>query len=541
MAARDGVHASISNVSSFSEGELGYNWLLFGRKWGGPLGTGVSLTYSFVTSADAISYGNQFVTKPAFNSAQKTAATMALNAWSSVADIKFTQVADSKAGAGDIRWLNSNSADHNPTAFAYFPYSGGAEEGDIWIGPNPVYKSPAAGNYAGQTYMHELGHALGLKHPHDGAYWGSKLHDQLKYSVMSYRDHAGDSAEDGVGSGFFPTTPMLDDIAAIQLMYGKNMSFNSGNTTYSWAKDVSIYQTIWDGGGVDTIDAGNQSGSVSINLNAGQFSSIGKTFWNEKAYVNDCLAIAYGCVIENARGSVFDDNLTGNSAANLLSGNAGNDLLVGNNGNDTLNGGVGSDSMNGGAGNDSYYVDSSSDMIIGETSVTGIDTVLSAISYTLGSSSNLENLTLLTGAISGIGNGLSNIITGNAGNNTLNGGAGNDVLIGGAGKDVLTGSAGADRFDFNALSEILSGSSRDVISDFKSVEGDKIDLSTLDANTATVVNEAFSFIGTNAFTHAGQIRFANGILYGNTDADSSAEFEIQLTGVGSLTSSSFLL
>lgn len=103
--------------------------------------------------------------------------------------------------------------------------------------------------------------------------------------------------------------------------------------------------------------------------------------------------------------------------------------------------------------------------------------------------------------------------------------------------------ARADRFDFNALSEMGLGSLRDVLGDFKTSEGDKIDLSTLDANTATVANDAFSFIGSAAFSGtnaAGQLRLANGVLYGSNDADSAAEFESSLLGVTTLSSVDFV-
>lgn len=157
---------------------------------------------------------------------------------------------------------------------------------------------------------------------------------------------------------------------------------------------------------------------------------------------------------------------------------------------------------------------------------------------------NIENLT---------GSNLSDILTGSAGNNILDGGlgadklaggAGNDTLIGGAGKDILTGGNGNDVFDFNALSEMgTTSASWDVISDF--IRGQhKIDLSTLDANTATTINDAFNgtlIAATAKFTAAGQLKLASGVLYGNTDADVDAEFAIQLTGITTLNAADFVL
>ena len=233
-------------------------------------------------------------------------------------------------------------------------------------------------------------------------------------------------------------------------------------------------------------------------------------------------------------------NGTGNSLANYLTGNSAANKLDGGSGNDTLDGGAGTDTMIGGAGNDTYYVNVSTDVIT-ETSTGGTDTLMSSIGYTLGN--YLENLTLTgTTSITGTGNALANQITGNSGANTLSGGSGNDTLTGGAGRDVLTGGAGSDIFDFNALSESgLTATTRDVISDF--VRGtDKIDLSGIDANSSASGDQAFTALigSSSSFTAAGQLKLVSGVLYGNTDADSTAEFSIALTGITSLTLSNFI-
>ena len=235
-------------------------------------------------------------------------------------------------------------------------------------------------------------------------------------------------------------------------------------------------------------------------------------------------------------------NGTGNALANTLTGNAGNNVL---------NGGAGADTMIGGLGNDTYYVDSANDKVIETSANGGIDTVIASVTRTLGDYQ--ENLTLSgTSAINGTGNALANTLTGNAANNVLIGGAGNDILIGGAGndrlvgglgKDTLTGGTGKDAFVFTSLNDMgLTRATWDVITDFKRGE-DKIDLGALDANTATAANEAFhTFIkGTAAFTTAGQLKFQDGVLYGNTDTDSAPEFAIQMVGITSLTASDFVL
>ncbi|SDB59613.1 type I secretion C-terminal target domain (VC_A0849 subclass), partial [Pseudomonas sp. NFACC13-1] len=177
------------------------------------------------------------------------------------------------------------------------------------------------------------------------------------------------------------------------------------------------------------------------------------------------------------------------------------------------------------------------------------DTVLSSVSWSLGA--NLENLTLTGNAqVNGGGNVLNNVISGNAGNNVLvggsgndriDGGAGNDTLAGGIGTDTLMGGAGVDRFVFGTLNELGKGSARDVILDFSGLQGDKIDLSKLDANLLTTFADTFSFIDSNDFTAAGQLRFVDQVLYGNVNGDLGADFEIQLTGVNTLNANDLIV
>jgi Ca2+-binding RTX toxin-like protein len=211
-----------------------------------------------------------------------------------------------------------------------------------------------------------------------------------------------------------------------------------------------------------------------------------------------------------------------------------------------------------GLSHDTYVVDGHNDRVL-ETTYGGRDQVNSLITYTL--AANVENL-LLQGnqGLAGTGNELANILTGNGGANTLTGlagqdtligGAGNDKLVGGADRDVLTGGSGSDIFDFNALSESgLTTAARDVITDFTH-GADRIDVSTLDARAATAGNEAFSFIGHASFgTNAsGQLRFDYNAtthvatLYASTDADSAAEFSLQVTlaNATALVASDFIL
>ncbi|WP_434595623.1 calcium-binding protein [Pseudomonas sp. R4-83] len=395
--------------------------LISGTYWVGanwtPTGP-TNLSYSFMapgTSYFVIDYSpdNEYNALYELTTGQKNAVTSALGAWSAVANINFTLTTDTISNVGDMRFGGYRLMDDKTAAWAYFP-SNTPVAGDVWIGPQTNDANPGKGSYDYLTFVHEIGHALGLKHPFDTSSTNNTLLDptldDVHFTVMSYNSNYS----------YQPTTPMVLDIIAIQSLYGANMAWQAGDTVYKWAANQSIFETIWDGGGNDTIDGSNQLAAVSINLNEGAYSQIGKAFvdYNNLTAINDGLAIAYGAKIENATGSAFNDILTGNAL------------------NNTLDGGAGADTMSGGDGVDTYYVDNVGDQVIEtDASLTALDRVFSSIDYTLGA--NVENLILTGNAnLNGTGNAVSNRMTGNDGDNTLDGGLGADTLIGGLGNDT---------------------------------------------------------------------------------------------------------
>jgi len=303
--------------------------------------------------------------------------------------------------------------------------------------------------------------------------------------------------------------------------------------------------------------------ALTLDMNAGTYTLQGP----QNTIVN----------VENVSGTQLGDSITGNGFANSFFGNGGNDSLFGDGGNDQLfggadndsliggqgvdrlDGGTGNDTMEGGLGNDRYIVDSVGDVIQGEIGFSlggGIDTVESFISYTL--TSNLEILRLQgTADINGTGGFAPEAIVGQAGNNVLDGGGGYDVitakdgddtLIGGLGADSLVGDGGADVFDFNNINESRPGqANRDFINGFVHGE-DLIDLSGIDANTLTGANDAFDFIGSNAFSGtAGELRsftFSGGnfnIVEADVDGDGIADMQIFVNLTNTMTSDDFIL
>ncbi|WP_028970345.1 calcium-binding protein [Sphingomonas sp. URHD0057] len=199
--------------------------------------------------------------------------------------------------------------------------------------------------------------------------------------------------------------------------------------------------------------------------------------------------------------------------------------------------------LEGGTGDDTYIVYAGTDQVI-EKLGEGTDLVRSSFSYTLGD--NVENLTLTgAAAINGTGNGLANVITGNSAANTLIGGGGGDTLIGGGGGDMLTGGVGADRFTLTNISD-SAPLTPDRITDFAGKkDGDKIDLSAIDADATAAGDQAFKLV--NKFSgQAGQLTTSWDKATDTTsisldvDGDRTADMVIQLSGHVSLTGGDFI-
>lgn len=366
--------ATVGSVGATGDDNI--DGLLSGWKWVG------TLTYSFPDSANDFEafYGSGEPDAAGFaqiSTAQQQAVHTAFTLIQSYTNLTITYAGTNDA---DIRIAQSSSA--NPTAYAYYP--GDYEGGDVWFGTSENYRSPKLGDYSNFTHLHELGHALGLKHTHEVEGPGNTAvtyaHDTLEYSVMSYRSYVG--ADQGYTNETYgyPTTFMRDDIRALQEMYGADFTAQSGDTVYAWSPTTGeffidgvgqgrpggpsagssanvVFMTVWDGGGNDTYDLSAYTSGVSINLNPGAGSTLAATQiasldWGVSAsasvynaYLFEGDARSY---IENAIGGSGSDTLVGNATANRLEGGAGSDTLTGGGGDDVFvfASGYGADTIN---------------------------------------------------------------------------------------------------------------------------------------------------------------------------------------------------
>ncbi|MFC4170477.1 M10 family metallopeptidase C-terminal domain-containing protein [Microvirga sp. GCM10011540] len=460
-----------------------------------------SFTYSFPTSGSY--YGTSYGTGEnisnfgGLNTAQQATVRSTLKTFASVANLSFAETAESSFRHADLRFAMS---DKPRTAWAYFP-STNAAGGDAWFNKSSgAYNSPAKGNYAYMTFMHEIGHALGLEHAHE-EFVMPQERDSMEYTVMSYRSYVGASTTSGyVNEGWgYAQSLMMYDIAALQHMYGANYSTNSGNTTYSWSPTTGemsvngtgqgapggnrIFQTVWDGGGTDTYDFSQYSGALKVDLQPGGWTTtsttqLAKLHYNGSkiAAGNIANALLYKgdgrSLIENAIGGSGNDTLIGNQAANVLKGAAGNDTLMGGGGDDALDGGIGSDTAVYSGMRAHYSVtllpdgslqvaDLRSGTPDGKDVVWNVEWFqftdkLYALSDLAASEQTTTTMTATSQDLVLTGTSDADTLNGGAGNDQLYGYAGNDTLYGRDGDDVLIGGAGGDYLDGGASIDTVS-------------------------------------------------------------------------------------
>lgn len=460
--------------------------------WGGS-----TITFSFPGSGATWSgyTADQEPSKTAYtvlNPDQQAIMRAELAVWDRLISPTIVETAD----PGQIRIAFTNVdaiTSQDSWGFAYPPPanggSGSSKSGDIWIDAGKAGSGFAPLTYDYMATLHEMGHALGLKHPFEEGQTLPGPYDNYRYSIMSYTPNSdyqlvtfstnGNTIQ-GSRVGVYPTTPMLFDVAAIQARYGADPSTAAGDTVYTFDPSKPIMQTIYDAGGNDTIDLSSHTRASIVDLTPGAFSSIAKftigeqaaffkaqiggagsyidSVFNSQSYTwTDNLAIAFNTTIENARGGIGNDRILGNFADNYLNGGAGDDYIRGADGNDLLFGATGFDDINGNKGADTVYGGEGNDWVVG-----GQDGDL-----LFGESGNdLVYGNLGNDTVNG-GPG-DDWVRGGQGDDILEGGAGNDWLWGDRGNDIVAGGAGADQF------HIFVGAGVDRITDFSSADGDRV-------------------------------------------------------------------
>ena len=358
---------------------------------------------------------------------------------------------------------------HFPNAANTAIYQG--QPGDIFLNLNSdaTLFPYAPGSEGYWLLLHEIGHTLGLKHPHDDGGTGFPTFQELgwgtfdkdMYTVMSYNDD-----HDNFAFISDPATPMVLDVLALQYLYGKNNTTNATDSTHTLLQNY-MYQTIWDAGGIDVVDVSQSAVGWEIQLptqNSALYSVLVDTkIGSARPASETALSSPFTLYwlmgdIENVTGSSFDDTLVGNDFSNSLIGNAGNDTIYGFAGNDEIAGGDGNDHLEGGEGNDRFdwdsasragadtflggagddvYVISGNDQVV-ENSAEGTDLVWASENFSIEFVPNVENLSLFsTDPVSATGNSLNNRLTGNSAANMLTGGLGDDTYFVGVGDTVV--------------------------------------------------------------------------------------------------------
>ncbi|WGL98672.1 M10 family metallopeptidase C-terminal domain-containing protein [Arsenophonus sp. aPb] len=331
----------------------------------------LTITYTFPDSTELrekdysnLYYYSHYPAPEGLNAYQQQQAKLALQAWEDVANIKLVKVDSAEKAMitfGNYHGAsNSGVTIYGPMYFSGNSFFNSDINNKIWLNTDlNDNKLPTLGNHGRHTYIHELGHALGLSHPgtynsmNGGYEYNARYQeDSLQYSVMSYWDETKTGANYNYietdnqyiyNKTYYSAAPLMHDIAAIQKIHGANTSTRTGHDIYGFNSntDRDFYTLtdsnqkavfcVWDGGGIDTLDFSKYSQNQRINLNEGSFSDVGGLKAN--------VSIAQHTTIENAIGGLGNDVIVGNDANNTLEGGKGDDIIYGGKGRDILWGG----------------------------------------------------------------------------------------------------------------------------------------------------------------------------------------------------------
>ncbi len=446
----------------------------------------------------------------------------AFNLWRDVTGINFSEITTAAQITLDD---NATGAFANATYSNGVTTSGTVNVGTAWL----TTYGTGLNSYSFQTYIHEIGHVLGLGH--GGNYNGNAsyasdslyLNDSWATTIMSYFDQQENSYFAGLGfTRQFAVTPMIADGIATTVLYGANTLTRTGNTTYGFNNtsgravydatvNPGVAYTIYDSGGIDTLDYSGFTQNQTINLNAETFSSVGNRVGN--------VSIARGVVIENAVGGTGNDRITGNDVANSIDlSRGGDDTVSGGGGDDAFFFGAAfnaNDTVDGGAGsNDQIGLQGAyANLVLGATTLTGVEVISALAGFSYNITTNNANVAagqLLT--IFGTNLGAADNLTVNASAET----DGSVRVYGGLGIDTFTGGAGNDGFyfgpgRFGASDQVTGGGGTN---DQIALDGDyTLTLDTrFDAEVVVLLRSSsgpennFNVTAGNAFTPTGQTR-----------------------------------
>jgi serralysin len=362
VAGEPTAGTTVNGKTVWTEAQIIANLERNNDKWAGAAPV---ITYQFYnTQPVGFPFGSTFAP---LTDAERTLARQAFFEWGEVANVSFVEASDNGVYGGNTGrvslFLNSSAPDYEwGDTVTYTRGLTGSRaalsSAEIAISPSAVAQRQLfVGGYNFQAMMHEIGHSLGLPHPGDYNANGSTItyansaeyfQDSNQYTIMSYFSGSSTGANfvpPGDIASYSAATPLRDDIAAIQAIYGANMTTRAGDTTYGFNSNTDDPQAfdftvnthpivcIWDAGGNNTIDMSGSSYGINLDLHAGAFSDVMGMVGN--------LSIAFGTTIQNAVGSSGNDTIVGNDVANALKGGPGDDILEGNGGDDTLDGGTG--------------------------------------------------------------------------------------------------------------------------------------------------------------------------------------------------------